>query len=70
MFSGGQNPETGDVCQGVWRKIGPRTYTLNHIAMGWTAPGGSFGMRIHFHVLIKSSARRSRTKRGFNAPAR
>lgn len=52
MFSGGQNPETGDVCQGVWRKVGPRTYTLNHIAMGWTAPGGSFGMRIHFHVLI------------------
>lgn len=53
MFSGGQNPETGDVCQGVWRKVGPRTYTLNHIAMGWMAPGGPFGMRIHFHVLIK-----------------
>ena len=53
MFSGGQNPATGDVCQGVWRKVGPRTYTLNHIAMGWMAPGGPFGLRIHFHVVIK-----------------
>lgn len=53
MFSGGQNPETGDMCQGVWRKIGPNTYTLNHIAMGWLAPGAGFGLRIHFHVVVK-----------------
>ena len=52
MFSGGQNPETGDVCQGVWRKIGHNTYTLNHIAMGYNAPGGSFGDRIHFHMVV------------------
>jgi hypothetical protein len=52
MFSGGQNPETGDVCQGVWRKIGYNTYTLNHIAMGYNAPGGSFGDRVHFHMVI------------------
>jgi hypothetical protein len=56
MFSGGQNPETGDVCQGVWRKVGRSTYTLNHIAMGWTAPGGSFGLRIHFHMVVKLDA--------------
>jgi hypothetical protein len=53
MFSGGQNPETGDVCQGVWRKIGPSTYTLNHIAMSWLAPGAGFGLRIHFHAVVK-----------------
>jgi hypothetical protein len=52
-FSGGQNPETGDTCQGVWRKIGPSTYTLNHIAMGWTAPGAGFGTRVHLHFVIK-----------------
>jgi hypothetical protein len=56
MFSGGQNPATGDICQGVWRKIGPNTYTLNHIAMGWTAPGAGFGLRIHFHVVVKLDA--------------
>jgi hypothetical protein len=52
MFSGGQNPETGDVCQGVWRKVGPHTYTLNHIAMGWFAPGAGFGIRVHIHATI------------------
>lgn len=57
MFSVGQNPETGDVCQGVWQQIGPRTYTLNHIAMGWAAPGadptkGSEFLRIHFHMQV------------------
>jgi hypothetical protein len=53
MFSGGQNPETGDVCQGVWRQIGRNTYTLNHIAMGWSAPGASFGVRVHIHEVIR-----------------
>jgi hypothetical protein len=56
MFSGGQNPETGDVCQGVWRKVGPHTYTLNHIAMGWFAPGAGFGVRVHIHATIKLDA--------------
>jgi hypothetical protein len=56
MFSGGQNPETGDVCQGVWRRVGPSTYTLNHIAMGWIAPGQGFGLRVHMHVKVKLDA--------------
>jgi len=53
MFSGGVDPATGDVCQGVWRKVGPSTYTLNHIAMAWTAPGAEYGVLIHFHMLIQ-----------------
>ncbi len=56
MFSGGQNPETGDVCQGVWRKVGPSTYALNHIAMGWLAPGAGFGVRVHIHMIVKLHA--------------
>ncbi|MGB6452061.1 MAG: hypothetical protein WBE92_15025 [Steroidobacteraceae bacterium] len=60
IFSGGQNPATGDVCQGVWKQIGPRTYTLNHVAFGWAGldlqpvnptEGQAFA-RIHFHFLI------------------
>jgi len=50
MFSAGRNPATGDVCQGVWRKIGPRTYSLNHIAMGWDI--GEFGLRVHIHAVV------------------
>lgn len=56
MFSAAQNPETGDVCQGVWRKVGRSTYTLNHIAMAWLAPGAGFGLRIHFHMIVKLNA--------------
>lgn len=51
-FSGGQNPETGDICQGVWRQVGRNTYTLNHIAMGRTAPGAAYGIRVHLHFLV------------------
>jgi hypothetical protein len=50
MFSAGRNPAIGAVCQGVWRQIGPRTYSLNHIAMGWDL--GSFGLRIHIHAVV------------------
>jgi hypothetical protein len=50
MFSGGRNPASGNVCQGVWRKIGRRTYSLNHIAMGWDP--GSFGLRVHIHAVV------------------
>jgi len=53
VFSAGVNPATGDVCQGVWRKVGASTYTLNHIAMLWTAPGAEYGVLAHFHMLIK-----------------
>ena len=53
IFSGAQNPATADVCQGVWRKIAPLTYTLNHIAMGWVAPGAGFGIRVHIHEVVK-----------------
>ncbi|HEY2807656.1 MAG TPA: hypothetical protein VGI91_02595 [Steroidobacteraceae bacterium] len=56
MFSGAQDPQTGDVCQGVWRRIGHSTYTLNHIAMGWMAPGAGFGTRVHFHMVIRLDA--------------
>ncbi len=53
MFSAGVDPETGDVCQGVWRRVGYSTFTLNHIAMAWTAPGAGYGLLIHIHMLIK-----------------
>ena len=53
IYSGAQNPETGDVCQGVWRRLGPSTYSLNHIAMGRPAPGAPFGLRVHIHAVVK-----------------
>lgn len=35
MFSGSRPPSTGDVCMGVWKKTGPNTYKLKHIALAW-----------------------------------
>jgi hypothetical protein len=37
MVSGGRAPSTGDVCMGVWEKIGPRTYKLKHLALAWVS---------------------------------
>ncbi|MGH8314399.1 MAG: hypothetical protein ACRETU_04520 [Steroidobacterales bacterium] len=55
IFSAGVDPATGDVCQGAWRRIGPRTYKVNHIAMAWLAPGTQYGLLIHVHEIIKVS---------------
>ena len=44
LFSGGQDPATGDVCQGAWTQVRPGTYTLEHVAFGWggwQGPDGS-----------------------------
>lgn len=46
-------PPSGGVCQGVWRKIGKSTYTLNHIAGTYVDPDPMVGgVRLHFHVVI------------------
>lgn len=37
MISGGRAPSTGDVCMGVWKKTGLRTYKLNHLALAWAS---------------------------------
>ena len=37
MISGGRAPSTGDVCMGVWKKTGLRTFKLNHLALGWVS---------------------------------
>ena len=43
LFSGGQDPATGDVCQGVWTQTGRYTYTLDHVAFGWAGWQGPDG---------------------------
>jgi hypothetical protein len=37
MVSGGRAPSTGDVCMGVWKKIGFKTFKLNHLALAWVS---------------------------------
>jgi hypothetical protein len=42
--SGVRAPDTGDVCLGIWKRTGERTYELNHIGLSWdpvkNVPGG------------------------------
>lgn len=41
MNSGGRAPNTGDFCLGVWAKVGPYQYKLNHFAAAWDPTKGS-----------------------------
>ena len=36
QMSGIRNPSDGDVCQGVWQRVGDGTFVLNHVALAWT----------------------------------
>jgi len=35
LNSAGRKPSTGSVCFGIWKKVGPRKYTLNHLTAPW-----------------------------------
>jgi hypothetical protein len=37
QISGSRPPSSGDVCMGVWKQTGERTYKLKHIALAWVS---------------------------------
>lgn len=51
MNSGIRNPADGDFCQGVWKKVGPSTYALNHMALAWMS--GSYLGPVIIHMTVK-----------------
>ena len=38
--SGGRTPAVGDVCMGTWKQVGPSTFRLTHLALGYGPPSG------------------------------
>jgi hypothetical protein len=38
--SGGRTPAVGDVCMGTWKQVGPSTFKLIHLALGYGPPPG------------------------------
>jgi hypothetical protein len=38
--SGGRTPAVGDVCMGAWKQVGPATFKLTHLALGYGPPPG------------------------------
>ena|GEM_PF-943390 len=49
----GVPPAQGNVCLGVWKKVGSRTFKLNHPAWNWDANGNLIGtLIIHESVTL------------------
>jgi len=42
LMNSGRPPMTGSFCMGVWKRIGPATFSLNHIALSWDDTGKNF----------------------------
>lgn len=44
LISNGLPPALGNVCIGVWKRIGSRTYKLKHMTWNWSSEQGGFGV--------------------------
>lgn len=49
--SGLRPPMTGDVCVGVWEKVGPQSYKLNHIGISYD----SWGLNLVGPAIIRQN---------------
>jgi hypothetical protein len=56
MVDNGVPPSLGNVCLGVWKQTGPRTFSLRHVTFNWDANGQSTGT---FQVVIQVQLNRS-----------
>jgi hypothetical protein len=53
--SGIRNPSDGDVCQGVWQRVGDGTFVLNHYALAWTNGTYTGPVNIRARVTVDPS---------------
>jgi hypothetical protein len=44
LISNGLPPALGNVCIGVWKRIGARAYKLRHMTWNWAPPDNGFGV--------------------------
>jgi hypothetical protein len=56
MLSRGLPPALGNVCVGVWKQTGPRTYKLKHTAWNWNLEGSFVGIFV-MEVTLKLDRR-------------
>jgi hypothetical protein len=58
MVDNGVPPSLGNVCLGVWKQTGPRTFSLRHVTFNWDANGQSTGtFQVVIHVRVDRSGR-------------
>lgn len=55
QVSGIRNPADADVCQGVWQRVGDRTFVLNHYALAWTNGTYTGPVNIRARVAVDST---------------
>jgi hypothetical protein len=58
MLSNGLPPVLGNVCVGVWKPTGARTFRLRHMAWNWDADGhfvGTFAMLVTLRIDRQSN---------------
>jgi hypothetical protein len=56
MLSRGLPPVLGNVCVGVWKQTGPRTYKLKHTAWNWDLQGQFVGIFV-MEVIVNLDRR-------------
>jgi hypothetical protein len=42
LMNSGRAPMTSSFCMGVWKRVGPATFSLNHFALSWDDSGAHF----------------------------
>jgi hypothetical protein len=56
LISNGLPPALGNLCVGVWKRIGSRTYRLRHMTWNWSPPDNGFGVpgtfAGHFELIM------------------
>ena len=61
ILSNGLPPALGNVCLGIWKRVGPRTFKLRHLAWNWDADGTFAGL---FEMIVTFTVNRSGEYRG------
>ena len=54
LFIDATPPALDNVCQGIWKQVGPRTYKLKHVSWTFDTDGNTTGTAI-FHDVIRLS---------------
>jgi hypothetical protein len=68
LVSNGLPPALGNVCVGVWRQVGPRTYKLKHMTWNWSSDQNeAFGVQGMFsgHFELEMTLRLDERGREF-----
>src|SRR5262245_61461056 len=55
IMNSSRDPRTQSFCMGVWKKTGPFTYALKHLAMSWDGAGNPVGPAVLLEDVVLSN---------------